>query len=111
MTAPMPSRPRGDLFAKFMGFLVMAAGLAVIAGVLWLAWSLFQDPFQGTRAVDPKKGPDAVEIGMGFGRLLVRIGLLFLASICGSLIANKGIHLYFAGAPARHTRDDALPGP
>ena len=39
--------------------------------------------------------PSAVQIGRDLIGLIVRIALLFLGSISGSLIANKGINLYF----------------
>jgi hypothetical protein len=93
----MSASSRGDLFAKAIGFLVMMVGLAVILGVLWLGFGMFKDPQLG---VGGAKGvsPTATDLGLGFVVLLVKIALLFLGSISGSLIANKGIHLYFTGA-------------
>src|SRR5688572_30679466 len=87
---------RGDLFAKVIGFLVMMTGLAVILGVLWLGFGMFRDP---TLGLGPRTGsPTATDLGVGFVKLVLKIALLFLGSISGSLIANKGIHLYFTGA-------------
>ena len=46
---------------------------------------------------NPKTDPTAAAIGAQFGVLLFRLAYLFLMSIAGSLIANKGINLYFSG--------------
>lgn len=88
---------RTDLFAKTIGFFVMVIGLAVILEVLWLGFGMFRDPNLGLGS--PKGvSPSAADLGVGFVKLLLKIALLFLGSISGSLIANKGIHLYFTGA-------------
>ena len=97
-------RPRPDLFARVIGFLVFLLGIAIIVGVLWLAFQMWNDPNLGIAPAAPASskagaaatGPTAADIGIGFGRLILRIGLLFLGSISGSLIANKGIKLYFS---------------
>src|SRR5579871_6700153 len=91
---------RGDLFGRVLGVLVLLAGLAVIFTVLWLAFQMFRDPNLGLAAASaPGKGLSATDIGVGFGLLIGRIALLFVGSICGSLIGNKGIKLYFAALP------------
>ena len=102
---------RGDRFAQVVGFLVFIMGLAIIVGVLWAGFDLWRSPTLGVSGPGTVKSPDVTSIGLGFGRLLVRILLLFLGSICGSLIANKGVRLYFAGtaggtgSPDRPARD------
>jgi hypothetical protein len=94
------SRP--DLFARVTGFLVFLLGIAIIVGVLYLAFEMWRDPNLGIGAAArplpgvTATGLTATDIGIGFGRLILRIGLLFLGSISGSLIANKGIKLYFS---------------
>ncbi len=97
----MATTARGDRFARVIGFLVFLLGVAIIIGVLWIAFDLWRNPTMGVSVPRTKgsTGPDLTDIGVGFGRLIAKIVLLFLGSICGSLIANKGIHLYFSGAP------------
>ena len=103
---------RGDLFAKVIGFFVMMVGLAVILGVLWLGFGMFRDQNLGLGAGNGP-APTATDLGIGFVKLVLRIALLFLGSISGSLIANKGIHLYFTGAaqaaPAAAARPEPAP--
>jgi hypothetical protein len=97
----MSPATRGDLFAKIIGFFVMMVGLAVILGVLWLGFGMWKDPNLGLGGAKTAS-PTATDLGVGFVKLILRIALLFLGSISGSLIANKGIHLYFTGSGA-HT--------
>ncbi len=90
----MPAASRGDVFARVMGFMVFLLGVAIILGVLKLGFDMYRDPTLGLRF--PKGySPTPTEIGTSFVRLIVRIGLLFFFSISGSLIANKGINMYF----------------
>lgn len=91
---------RGDLFARVVGFLVFLIGVAIILGVVWFAFEMFTDPNLGRIAANPKGEISVAEVASGFGRLIFRIALLFLASICGSLVANKGINLYFSALQA-----------
>jgi hypothetical protein len=93
----MATPPRRDIFAQVMGFLVFLLGLGIILGVLWLAFGIWNDTNLGLGATS-KNGTTAADIGVGFGKLTMRIVLLFLGSVSGSLIANKGIRLYFTGA-------------
>ena len=86
---------RNPILPQVIGMLVFAAGLFIIGYVLVLAFRLYQDPNLGLRPTPAGASPDAVALGTGFVQLIIRIVLLFLASICGSLIANKGINLYF----------------
>lgn len=93
----MGGSARGYLFRTVLGVVILLAGLAVIGYVLVLGLHMFQDPKLGLGAASTfGKTPSATDIGVGFGVLIVRIALLFLGSIGGSLIANKGIHLLFA---------------
>ena len=102
-----------DYFAQAMGFITFALGLAVIIEVLIIAMQMFNDKNLGFHTTNPK-GPSAADIAIGFGVLVLRIALLFLGSISGSIIANKGVQLYFSGgaskqqsgAPASSRRQD-----
>jgi hypothetical protein len=97
-------RAQGDLFGRVLGALILLGGLAIICAVLWFAFQMFQDPNMGLGAA---KNATAADVGLGFGKLILRIALLFLMSFCGSLIANKGINLYFASLPGAPSHEEA----
>ena len=80
---------------QVIGILVFLLGIGVIVFVLIQAFHLYQNPTAGISG-GTVVNPSAVQIGRDFVGLIVRIALLFLGSISGSLIANKGINLYFS---------------
>ena len=97
---------RGDILGRIVGMLVFLIGVALLLWVFYSAYGLYQLPPAAALGLkftgDPKKDPAAMVIGTQFGWLLIRIIFLFLMSIAGSLVANKGINLYFSamqGAP------------
>ena len=92
-----------DLFARILGLLLCLAGVAIIGIVIFLAYEMYRDP---NLARLPAAGPGqtgiaAAEVGSIFMRLIFRIGLLAVMSVSGSLIANKGIHMFLASFPTR----------
>jgi len=89
----MSSEPGGGLSARLIGGAAFLFGVAVIAGVLRLAYGLYLDP----GVPGPGANVTLTDLGVGFARLLVRIGLLFLGSLCGWFVAGRGIGLYQAG--------------
>ena len=100
---------RGDIFGRALGAFIILGGIAVICAVLWYAFQMFNDPNLG---LGTAKNATAADVGMGFGKLVIRIILLALASVSGSLISNKGINLYFASLPgAAHPPESHHPAP
>jgi|YelNatPaOPRAMG01_1025707.scaffolds.fasta_scaffold06400_1 hypothetical protein len=95
---------RNDLLGKILGVLVFLIGIGVILYVLKLAFGMLHDPAMGiVLPTDTKNNPNLAVIGVSFLRLLMRIVVLFLCCIGGSLIANKGVHLYFCShKPPEH---------
>jgi hypothetical protein len=92
----MNSPQKHDLFGRIMGVIVFALGVGIILYVLRLAFLMLQDPSLGlTSASNAKTGMNFALVGIDFGKLLIRILLLSLCALCGSLVANKGVNLYF----------------
>ena len=90
--------PAGDRASRALGGLAFAAGIAVIAMVLSLAFRLFNDKTAGIpEAAGPASSAAAMAMGTSFLRLLVRLAVLFLACLCGSMIAGKGVQLLIGG--------------
>ena len=84
----MSGAKRPDVAARLIGLATFLGGLAVLVIVLKLGYGLFTDPTLG-QGVKPTEtdGSALVAIVRGFAALLVRILLLFLGSVCGSLRA------------------------
>ena len=96
----MPSGAHKDIPARLVGMAVFLLGVAALAFVFYTAYKLFNAPAADALGLtfrnDPKTDPSASAIGARFGVLLIRLACLFLMSIAGSLMANKGINLYFS---------------
>lgn len=96
----MSANSRGDLGGRIVGMLVFVLGVALLIWVFAIAYGLFHAApaealglkFTG----NPKTDPTGAQIGTQFGLLLFRVAYLFLMSISGSLIAQKGTNLYFS---------------
>lgn len=96
----MHTAHRSDLIGRVIGMLVFLIGVAALLLVFYTAFDLFKMTPAAALGLkftgDPKKDPAAINIGAMFAWLLFRVAFLFIMSIAGSLIANKGINLYFA---------------
>ncbi len=92
------SAGRSDLFGRIMGILVFLLGVGLMLLVFKIAYELFTqkpDAALGLKFTgDPKKDPAAAQIGAHFGTMLFQLAYLFIMSIAGSLIAQKGVNLY-----------------
>ncbi len=82
-------RLRGDWIGRILGIAVFLLGV----GVLWIvfreAHQMFTAPLPSAEKSLPKLG----QIGMD---TLKKLGLLVIMTLAGSLIANKGVQMYFA---------------
>lgn len=90
-------RIRGDWIGRTLGVAVFLLGI----GVLWIvfreAHQMFTAPLPATEKSLPKLGQIGIDI-------LKKLGLLIIMTLAGSLIANKGVQMYFVAlgiAPAK----------
>ena len=96
----MASGAHKDMPGRLIGMLVFLIGVAALGFVFYTAYKLFNAPAGETLGLtfrnNPKTDPTAAAIGAQFGVLVFRLAYLALMSIAGSLMANKGINLYFS---------------
>ena len=90
-------RIRGDWIGRLLGIAVFLLGI----GVLWIAFreahQMFTTPLTSAEKSLSKLGQVGIEV-------LKKLGLLIVMTLTGSLIANKGVQMYFAAlgfAPSR----------
>jgi hypothetical protein len=107
--SPHPSPTADNITARILGILVFLAGVALIAYVFWSANTLFHQPppsvpvaaatkaAAGSAATAPSA---AVEIGRSMVDYLKQLLTLFLMCVAGSLIASRGVHMYFSAGRA-----------
>lgn len=97
---------RGDLSARVIGMLVFLIGIVLLVVVFYTAFRLFSLPSDTVLGLtftgDPRRDPSAAVIGTRFGWLFARIAFLFVMSIAGSLVAQRGVGLYFGAIRHQH---------
>jgi len=105
-TEAMAGGGRSDPIGRTLGALVFLLGIAVLIVVLALSYRLFLDPTVAMHLPrDPAKQPTFVQLTAGFADLLIRILLLIVGSVCGALIASRGIRMYEAARPLTSKTD------
>jgi len=91
---------RDSLFARILGIVVFLGGVGLLAFAFFTAYNWFTDPHAGLQIV-PGPGstePATTSIGTSALRLLIRLALLLIMTIIGSLIAGRGVQIYFAAS-------------
>jgi hypothetical protein len=95
---PMPTvNSRHDLPGRILAFIVFLLGVALLCIVFAVAWSLYRAPVPGLEMpVKPgASAPPAAGIGIALTAFVRQLLLLAVMTLAGSLIASKGVHLYF----------------
>src|SRR5262245_11957196 len=99
---PVIVRPRSssDWIGRIIGMLVFLLGIGLLVIVFQSAHDLFTRSPEAALGLkfsgDPKKDPPLGQIGSQFGFLFFQIAYLFVMSLAGSFIAQKGVNLYFS---------------
>ena len=96
----MSSGYRGDITGRFLGAITFLIGVGLLGFVFHEAYMLFRTNSEQALGLvftgNPKLDPTALKIATQFGWLILKIALMFLMAIAGSLISQKGINLYFS---------------
>lgn len=102
------NHPRPDVPGRLLAFIVFLLGIGLLCAVFSLAWSLFQAPVQNLNLpVKPGTAtPPAANIGAALTAFVRQLLLLAVMTLAGSVIAGKGIQLYFGTAQANPPSPD-----
>lgn len=99
------SNAHSDTSGRVLGTVVFLLGIALLCLVFGIAWSLFRAPVPGLE-LPIKTGatpPAASGIGIALSAFVRQLLLLAVMTFAGSLIAGKGIQLYFTAHGVPHT--------
>lgn len=80
---------RGDWIGRILGIGVFLLGVGVLFVVFREAHQMFTAPLPPAERSLPKLGQIGIDV-------LKKLGLLVIMTLAGSLIANKGVQMYFA---------------
>jgi hypothetical protein len=96
----MSSGYRGDLTGRVLGAITFLVGVGLLGFVFYAAYGLFRSSSEQALGLvftgNPKLDPSAMKVATQFGWLILKIAVMFLMAIAGSLISQKGINLYFS---------------
>lgn len=87
-------RSTGDWLGKLIGILTFLGGVALLLLTFRLAYEMFSVPPNQALQLENGKVLDVPLAAQSFGVLLLRVLLLIVMGLVGSLIANRGIKLY-----------------
>ncbi len=87
-----------DWFGRILGTIVFLAGVLLLIYVFNAAHGMFTSDKMGLIVTPAKNAAQGAtnQLGESAIKLFARIGLLLLMALVSSLIASKGIQLYFA---------------
>ena len=81
----------------FVGLLVFLAGVGLLGLTFKIAFESFATPPQQALGISANKPIDLGVAGSNFAVQLLRVFLLLVMAVVGSIIANRGVHLYTSG--------------
>lgn len=90
--AETPRRP--VLAGRVLGILTFLAGVALLLWTFGLAYSMFTVPQTVQLGIQEGKPVDLPSAGQALVGVVLRILLLLVMAILGSVIANRGVKLY-----------------
>lgn len=96
-----------DAVGRVIGAVVFAAGIGVLVFVFVLAHGFFTAQEDSLLATPSSEASAVGQLGASALNLLTRIGLLAVMAGVGSLIAGKGMQLYFGASNAARSRREA----
>ena len=98
MSVPSRSASPTDLSCRLVALLVFLLGIGMLVFVFVSALHLFQSPVPGLEPLQTRGAPPpaAANIGVSLAGLARELLLLGVMTLAGSLLASKGVHLYFS---------------
>jgi len=94
-----------DLVARAIGLAVFAFGITILIASFVIAYKLFTSAGITVAPGVPGGSSAAGNLGRSAIVTLVRIGALFIMVLVGSLVASRGVQMYFAGERLPKTQD------
>ncbi len=96
-----------DWLGSSLGFLAFIGGVGLLGLTFDLAFEMFRTPAAKALGVSPGKTLQITEVGTSFAGIVIRILLLLVMGLVGSLVANRGILLIGHCRPTGFTKSDS----
>lgn len=96
---------RDSVAGRVLGILVFLVGIAILVGVAVVTYRLFNTSAAVLKPTPGAPSGAVAQLGTSVVRMFYQIGLLIVMCIVGSLLAARGLHLYFVATGSATTRD------
>lgn len=87
-------KARGSISGSLLGLIVFLAGVALLAFTFNLAYGMFMVPPQDALGVQKDQPLDLGRAGQSFVGVLIKVLMLVVMGLVGSMIANRGVTLF-----------------
>ena len=89
---------RNDLLGRLVGIFVFLCGVGLLVFVFSMTYSFFHAPLSQLPTAPARGSTETAssQLGRSALALLARIGMLVVMTIIGSVMASRGVQLYFA---------------
>lgn len=85
---------RRDIFGSVLGILTFLGGIALLLLTFRLAYDMFEVPPPDALGISKSKVIEWGSVGNSLTIIVLKIVLLLIMGVVGSLIANRGISLF-----------------
>lgn len=104
---------RDSVAGQVLGILVFLVGIGILVAVAVTAYNLFTASGPALTVSPGSQEGATSQLGASALRLLYRLALLIVLCVAGSLVAARGLHLYFVatGSPLASGRRMPRPEP
>ncbi len=99
---------RRDATGSLVGLLVFLGGVALLGLTFKFAYEMFGVPHAQALGLVKGQAIDANVTGGGLLDIVIRLGVLLVMAIVGSMVANKGIGLYCGSLHPVEKRTEAV---
>jgi hypothetical protein len=89
-----------DPLAEALGVIVFLGGIALVGVSFYFALQLFQTPTPELLGLAPEEEIEFTQLGSSAVGVIIKLFLILVMTLLGSVIANRGIRMYASGRAA-----------
>lgn len=88
-----------DKGGRIIGMIIFIMGIVILLFVFGMAYGMFTAP--ASQVFGSPASVTAMSLGSTLALVFIRIGLLFVMTLAGSLVAARGVHMYVGSSERR----------
>lgn len=101
---------KDSVAGRVLGILVFLVGIAILVGVAVVTYRLFNTSAAVLKPTPGAPSGAVAQLGSSAIKMFYQIALLIVMCIAGSLLAARGLHLYFVATGSAVSRNHGASG-